>query len=490
MFVITIHFLNKKYNATPWGKHVNEGVPEWPPSIWRLIRAMIAAWKRSLPDLPNEIVWPIFQKIISSLPSYRLPSAQTAHSRHYMPTLSKNTLVMDTFVITGDDPVEFIWKDLTLNESETVTIKNILKNLHYFGRAESWCVAEMSTSAHEPNCIPHDGRTASNMDLVYVLTPKHNVKFTDGMGKNTDADLESVTVTTAQLQNKKYMDPPGGEWVPYLRSQKVFENVPPTRSTSTQSITLVRYAVVGTLRPSIKDTVKVGDIAKATCMSVYGKKYGGDTSSTFSGKDDNGKYLKNLQDHEEHEHAFYLPTYESQNREIDHLTIISTKGFNKKERSVLFDMPSLYGRNLRADLLFQGCGTMSDFSTIPILQRARKWVSSTPLVLSRHVKRRGKEPNIRIIDGLDEQIRNEIKNRYNKSYKIKTIKKYDKPNIHNTTLKPFEFYRWRNHGSVGADTAYNISLEFEEPVRGPITLGYSSHYGLGMFVPDGEVRCQ
>ena len=44
-----------RYHATPWGRHVNEGVPEWPPSPWRLLRALVAVWKRACPDLPEPV---------------------------------------------------------------------------------------------------------------------------------------------------------------------------------------------------------------------------------------------------------------------------------------------------------------------------------------------------------------------------------------------------------------------------------------------------
>ena len=30
------------YHATPWGNHVNEGLIEWPPSPWRVVRALLA----------------------------------------------------------------------------------------------------------------------------------------------------------------------------------------------------------------------------------------------------------------------------------------------------------------------------------------------------------------------------------------------------------------------------------------------------------------
>ena len=32
MVAIEFRFLNRRYHATPWGHHVNEGAVEWPPS--------------------------------------------------------------------------------------------------------------------------------------------------------------------------------------------------------------------------------------------------------------------------------------------------------------------------------------------------------------------------------------------------------------------------------------------------------------------------
>src|SRR5438552_4001703 len=50
MLVIELMFPAGRYHATAWGRHVNEGVPEWPPSPYRLIRALYDARKRKHAD--------------------------------------------------------------------------------------------------------------------------------------------------------------------------------------------------------------------------------------------------------------------------------------------------------------------------------------------------------------------------------------------------------------------------------------------------------
>ena len=48
MLAIRFLFPAGRYHATPWGRHVNEADVEWPPSPWRLLRALIATWHRKL----------------------------------------------------------------------------------------------------------------------------------------------------------------------------------------------------------------------------------------------------------------------------------------------------------------------------------------------------------------------------------------------------------------------------------------------------------
>ena len=476
------------YHATPWGKHVNEGVPEWPPSIWRLLRATISAWKTTKPELSEQKVWPILQKLINELPDYYLPDASVSHTRHYMPFKDDNKLIMNTFVVIGKKPIEIIWKNVTLNKEETKTLDTILKNLHYFGRAESWCTAGISTKSSDCNCSPlNEDCMPEDTDLVSVLVPKKDVKFvniTESTTKSSKDEFDSISVTTKQLQDSNYMDPPGGRWVQYTRPQNCFVGKLShnTKTAYMSNVTLVRYAVVGTVRPSIVDTLRVGDMARSACMSKYGKKKNGNVSATFSGKDGNGNPLLG------HRHAFYLPTYETQTQEIDHLTIIASKQFDKDELDALFSLKRLYRYNATdVRLVFQGCGTIDNFSKIPILQKSRNWESTTPVILSRHIKYRRNGSDIRQIHGPEEQIRSEIEKKYGISNALKNIIiDQDQTNLHNTNHRPSDFFRWRRHGSVGDGKSYKVWLEFKEPVSGPITLGYSSHFGLGMFVPKEE----
>src|SRR5437870_10916889 len=83
---ISLTFPAGRFHATPWGHHVNEGLPEWPPSPWRLLRALVATWKRKCVDEPEAgETLPSALAKLTAPPLIHLPPASVSHTRHYMP---------------------------------------------------------------------------------------------------------------------------------------------------------------------------------------------------------------------------------------------------------------------------------------------------------------------------------------------------------------------------------------------------------------------
>jgi CRISPR-associated protein Csb2 len=144
---LRLTFPGGRYHATPWGRHVNEGVPEWPPSPWRLLRALVAVWKRTCPDFPDDDVRRLLAQLVEP-PLFRLPPHRVAHTRHYMPWEKKGpqdrTLVFDTFVSVGrDDPLLIGWPDATLDADGERCLRRLLSNISVLGRAEAWVEASV-----------------------------------------------------------------------------------------------------------------------------------------------------------------------------------------------------------------------------------------------------------------------------------------------------------------------------------------------------------
>src|SRR5437588_6765609 len=157
--IFQLTFPAGRFHATPWGRHVNEGVPEWPPSPWRFLRALVAVWKRTCPDLAAAQIRRTLEPLVPP-PRFQLPPFRVAHTRHYMPWEKKGpadrTLVFDTYVaVKRGDPLFIGWPEVTLSDTDRPILNELVANLTTFGRAEGWVDAAL-VEGSEPawNCMP------------------------------------------------------------------------------------------------------------------------------------------------------------------------------------------------------------------------------------------------------------------------------------------------------------------------------------------------
>src|SRR5262249_1405868 len=153
MIAIRMRFFAGKLHATPWGHHVNEGVVEYPPSLFRLLRSLIATARRACLDELTEEQLRRIVTVLSAPPHFHLPEAAIAHTRHYDNadgTPKKQTdgkirvidipFFFDTFVaLRPQDELLWVWPEANLDETDSAALSKLLTALGTFGRAESWC---------------------------------------------------------------------------------------------------------------------------------------------------------------------------------------------------------------------------------------------------------------------------------------------------------------------------------------------------------------
>lgn len=480
---IALRFTAGRFHATPWGRHVNEGVVEWPPSPWRLLRALVAVWRRTLPDVDQASVEELLARL-SSPPEFFLPQARTAHTRHYMPLgAPKSTaLVFDTFVaLSPHEPVVCVWPAVDLSPDQEELLRQLLDILPYLGRAESWVRASLVDQVPPVNCRPvaRDAPDPS-VELVRVLAPAEPFS------------LAALIAETGSLRSLGYLSPPGSRWVTYALPEGALEGPrrsrrPRTRGAQHPEVTLVRFALDGPVLPRVVDTLRVGEVARQAAMSQYGRRHDGRVSSTFSGRAEDGTPLQG------HRHAFYIPTDEDGDGRLDHLTIWAPGGLQPDELEALAAVEELArGReSLRLSVIWLGAGRPEDFP-IPWLGWHRRWRSQTPFVLSRHVKLRGDTQGgtvpKQLVDGPEDQLRLELRRRgYPTPVSVRRLPALPLgsgagPTRSSRAYRWYEFHRWRSRVPP-AGGAYGFEMEFEEEVPGPLLLGYACHFGLGLFVP-------
>lgn len=545
MVAISVSFLAGRYHATPWGRHVNEGAVEWPPSPWRILRALVATWKRTLPDLPLVVVEPVL-RAVAQPPEFSLPPASTGHTRHFMPWYktgpNDRTLVFDTFVaLSRDDVLVARWPNVEMDGVNKATFERILGNLTTLGRSESWCEAKLLSDAEGARFFteglerqryvstPLSGRNASSdVEIVRLLCPDPisafvhestgDVASSEGRGRNR-ATLKHQTALgdpawnlcreTLELHEQRWSDPPGSCWVRYARPRTCFKREPwarPHRGLApTPRIQVARYALDSTVLPLVTETLPVGEAARRALMGIHGfmtERAGiRGRSALFAGKDVAGNPLTG------NGHAYYLPTDEDGDGRLDHLTVFARDGFGPPELRALDRLRTLYVGQTENDhqplrLLLLGLGTLNEY-TPGILQRSRTWVSGTPYIAARYAKTRGRQrvathsTNARaefLVADLRAQlaaVRPDLAD--DKVKLISIVSESDECGTFRIRrsesdphgLRPIEFrrFRFKPGDDGGRRLAGAFRMEFDQEVVGPIALGHSSHFGMGLFRP-------
>jgi len=484
MIAIEVRFLSGRYHATAWGHHVNEGVPEWPPSPWRLLRALVATWKRTLPDLPPDRVARVLAALAGP-PRIDLPPATTGHTRHYMPWFKKGpddrTLIFDTFAATlPSTPVVLHWPWADLAEADRHVLEALLGNLGYLGRAESWCTARLCGAPQRANCVPlsevDDGGADIDPVPVLVADPAEPPTL-----------LDALLVETGELRGRQHrIDPPGSSWIRYGRPRgSLLANAVASPSRPAPVVRLIRFQIdaLPLPQPSLLRTVEVGEAVRDGVVQSYRSLLGSPPPTVLTGRDEHGP----LRDG--HRHAFYLANDEDLDGRLDHLTIWAPAGLDSWAQRAIAALPSLplgHGREARLVLL-----GMSEF---PPAAASDLWESATPYVPTRHPHRRSGEG--RRADGGDADLdarEHEIRREWRRRQEadptlpdLESVEALDRCVLPGRrTLHWLEFHpRWlRRGGPPPVSAAWGFRLRFTRPVAGPLALGYGCHCGLGQFRP-------
>lgn len=526
-----------RYHATPWGRHVNEGAVEWPPSPWRLMRALMATGFNRLgwsePPLPDAIS--LFAKLAATPPAYALPPAGAAHTRHYMPPFKGNTTkVIDTFATLRrvGAPLFVKW-DAQLTNEERALLEQLLAAMPYLGRAESWVDATLVDSDPDgawlvpatkaplgdfervdllsPLSTPHlrtwrdEALTAAVRRRIAELTPRplrptDREKIEAGFPSSV---FEVLRADTAVLQSAGWSLPPGTKWLTYWRPADALQREPATRvlPAAPPRITAVLFAVASETRagrtlPPLKDALRRADRVHQTLVSLS------NGAPQLSGAE-NGVPATG------HRHAsvFCISSkglsaapQKLDRAPIDHLLVCA-------HRDAPFDATSL--RALRALRRTYAAGVSSLWLTaiwegtaeesreLAWLAESATWISHTPYIAPRHLKRGGK-------NSLEGQIRADLEQRGVTGLSNVEVDVAGSASPAGWAPASEFFHVWRNPMSerrlstrwrhfrrerdgkqrshIAAQPALGLRLSFTNPVRGPISLGYGCHFGLGLFV--------
>ena len=466
MTTIELKFPAHRFHATPWGRHANEGAVEWPPSPYRLVRALYDAWKRKHREVSEAAMDELLRALAVEAPNYRLPLATASHTRSYLnsntldPT--EKSLIFDAFVAMSPGSALYVtWPNVELTPAQSELLGRLLGSLNYIGRSESWIDARLHEGAlgEGIRCEPMMESGASG-DMVSVACPVP----ADGY-KEKRPWLDALAYSTAEFQKDRRSLPPAMRMVPYVRpGNAVLTRVakPRREHVGVQSVMLSLNA---TVLPLVTATVEVAEQVRVRLMGIH-KVVVGDprkVSPKFSGKTADGEPLKG------HQHAFILPLGNGRGR-IDRVLLYTRDplGFASDEVRAILRMTELYGRTTEDPIRVMA--TQRAATGDEIRKSAMKVISTTPFCSGRHWRKgRGEYPEF-----LADEIRRECRN-----HGIKEPRRI--------TMLPgspglFEWVEFRrNRRDDAPRPGYGFRLEFDEAVPAPFSLGYGCHYGLGQF---------
>lgn len=519
MPTVKLRFPCGRYHATPWGHHVNEGLIEWPPSPWRLLRALIATGFTKLGwSEVHPVACPLIDKLAAVLPKYGLPPASAAHSRHFMPYIEgksqKTTLVFDTWANVGDGELLVHWP-CELDADEADLLGKLASSLGYLGRSESWVEAQlMNDNSVDWNAVPcveneHRGPGWEQVSLMAAISPVVYEEWREAQvqealrpfqGQKQTAPvkkkqaqaiepyptdlLSCLTKDTAWWKSHGWSQPPGSQRVLYWRRSDALQVGVPTapRLASAQTVTTMLLAITTASgnRSALPPVSRTLPQAELFHRAIIGRLGNGlrVTCPELTGKDEFDRPL-----HDHHEHAHTIPVDLDGDGRLDHIIIHAAMGLRDTAQRAVRTLRRTWTKGGAGDLQVAvvGSGDLDMLRRLPaplsmqldaILgppEGAQVWESVTPFVLPKTLDRRSR----RSVSG---QVNAELVSR-----RLPEAASVDIDLELTRSLR--HFVRRRIHGGVPpkVDAGYGLRLQFSEPVRGPLLLGYASHYGLGLF---------
>lgn len=483
---IGVRFVFGRYHATAWQHNVNEGKPDWPPSPWRLLRALVATWLDRAPELRKEDVEDALM-VLAEPPRVSVPPFTEGHTRHYLPdhdhyqgVKTSTNKVLDAFVVVPASDELVLWWEQDLSPEQRRVISVLAERLGHLGRAESQCVARL---------LPQE--EVAQLKPSSMLAPEAD----DGAGPTVrllapflPLSLDALMARTTTIRNRGLLEPPGSRWVHYPSPARPSQTSAPMRRRS-RTVEAMRWHLSapavkpgrgGAGLPTLTAALALTDALRQVAQGRYGRLNDKRCSQILAGKSADGIKLTG------HLHAHYLAFSAEESHHLDTAVVWAPGGLGGDEVRALQRLEGLSERDWLADfrpvlLGLEAVGSIGDVAPELVTSSShdghagagsRRWRTLTPFVPPRHAKRRHSTEQDVVL-----QVSQELERR-------------GFPAPTQVRLIPGRWASFRTHrpSKQRRDErrrGFGAEIEFDEAVRGPMCLGQHSHFGMGLFWPMG-----
>ena len=427
MTLLVLRFPAGRYRVTPWAGGPSEVGS--PPSPCRLLRALYATWHTREPGIDERDVHETLGAIATP-PCWFIPP-------HVMRGGGVTELERDGELVAQ-------WPgELSARACEVLT--TLASAMPYFARAESCCHATV------PSRWVPDGHvrwepldTADTIDpgtVTAVLAPT--------------LPLDTATLPAEPTPAAGLPIPPGTRLVAYQRQL----HDPVERSA-------VRLDLLGE-GPPATSTVAVTDLARGALLKRLHLLRGTKADTLIGGRRADETELR-----DQHAHTSFLPMIDA--GRVTALALWTPAGLPSDEVEAAAALSRLTNRDLR---LRVGPGRPGPIGAVAptLIGPSRVWTSVTPYTPGRHPKSRD-WPSAAADD-----VARELRHRGLPG--PQTVDVLDGEWTPWLRRRP-SAYSHSPQGRLSKPSTY-LRLRFAKPVTGPLALGHLSHFGLGLFHPEG-----
>lgn len=467
MVTLALTFPWGRYHATPWGHSPNEGVVEWPPSPWRLCRALYAAWRWHAPDLSEDAVRAALEPLVEP-PRYHLPAHRAAHTRHYVPDASdERTKLLDPFVALHRDATVYIQWPSDDGQARQ-TLERLVPGVRWLGRRESICSARVL-----------DEDEAPTEGWLEPAEPDEPGPRRTLLAPAPPLDLDALTARPHRVRRQRMLQPPGSVQIDYpdplaeANARTQTDRIRRPGNTAATAPTAACLRLEGSVLSARYAAVGVADLTRRAAMARAGRAADGAEPPELAGKRADGTPL------EGHRHAHYLPIDTDGDGLIDRVVVWAPDGLSPEAVEALASIDALRLGQAFAHVHdvhdrrvgLEAIGSLREIEPAPLQGPAVAWRSRTPFAATQHRKRRET-----LAAFVTTQIALECRRRAlpEPAHVELDDQRKDAPHFRRRRLAET---RDRDRRAV------NVRLEFAEPVAGPLALGALSHFGLGLFAP-------
>jgi CRISPR-associated protein Csb2 len=491
-----------RYHANPWRAFAfDDPHGEWPPSPWRLLRAILARSFQLSRERENACDDDLRQKLVTtfceSKISFQLPtqSWRGPGLQQYQPSEFKKipaaaakpgektyntTKNKDNFWLVSAETDALFWSFVSENWTNELLahFDECLARMTYFGRAES--ITAIERLKHEDiiintNCELKDKRTSTS---VPVLCPR------------VDATFEQVACQTNDDTVANSTTPPGAVWKYAERPSRA---KPVARQPTRKALPLtqiVQFAIGGRVFPSLRYWLRITDKFRGIALRQLAQQLTGNRNakfaelpsetrtkfSLFTGKGAADSVLAG------HQHTAFFLIPDSQGKPSRLICWRNAPFTDQEQTALLAAAEAPLAWDFGSDDWKLRLVPLPVETPLPpdknIFGESSVWETLTPFVPPLHVFGRNGKPK----NGfeIETQIKNILSDCKLPSARVTLLSPSDAPTQWVKVHRP---QRSRNEQTNADKRGFRIRLQFEKSAKGPIYLGHSCHFGLGLFMP-------